>query len=120
GDDRVDRYGRTLAFVFVENRMVNMEILKAGLAWCYFFDGNLKYGPDMVHVQRTAMRTERGMWARMPPGDERQYIGSWRGFRFHRPSCPSVSRIKLDDVRLFPARDSAFYQGYSPCKGCEP
>lgn len=120
GDDRIDRYGRMLAFVFVDGRMVNMEILKAGLAWCYFFDGNLRYGPDMVHATRGAMGDKRGLWQQMPAGDEPYYVGSHRGFRFHRPACRSVGQIKLDDIRQFPARDSAFYAGYSPCKNCQP
>ncbi|GAB4316469.1 MAG: hypothetical protein Kow0074_04400 [Candidatus Zixiibacteriota bacterium] len=120
GNDRIDRYGRMLAFVFVEDRMVNLELLKAGMAWCYFFDGNLKYGPEMVRATRRAMQDKRGMWRRMPAGDEAYYVGSHRGFRFHRPTCRSVGQIKLDDLRRFPARDSAFYAGYSPCKNCQP
>jgi len=120
GEDRTDRYNRIVAFVFVGDRMVNMELLKAGWSWCYFFPGNLKYGNQMVRATQQAMSAQRGLWATPRSDDELEYIGSTRGFRFHRPECASVQRIKRHDVRRFPAVDSALFSGYSPCKGCRP
>lgn len=120
GEDRIDRYNRVVAFVFVDDRMVNMELLKAGWAWCYFFRGNLQFGNQMVLAVQQAMTNKRGLWGTPRVNDEPVYIGSTRGFRFHRPGCPSVDQIKVGDVREFPVVDSALSSGYSPCKGCRP
>ena len=120
GGDKIDRYNRVVAFVFVDDRMVNLELLKAGWAWCYFFRGNLQYGNQMVRAIEQAMSNERGLWGTPRVNDEPYYVGSTRGFRFHRPGCQSVQQIKVEDIREFPVVDSALFKGYSPCKGCKP
>ena len=60
GRDSLDRYDRELAWVFVDGRMVNLEMLKAGWAWCYFFDGNMKYSDQMIRAVRLAMNNRCG------------------------------------------------------------
>jgi micrococcal nuclease len=120
GRDRLDRYGRTLAFVFVGRRMVNMELLKAGLAWCYFFEGNYKYADQMVLALQSAMQQHRGLWSVAATETDTAYVGSFRSFRFHRTDCPSVDKIKEDNLVFFPARDSAIYSGFAPCGYCHP
>ena len=120
GNDRVDRYGRALAFVFIDRRMVNMELLKAGWAWCYFFRGNMKYADQRVRAVRSAMGNRQGLWAASSPETNSAYIGSYSGFRFHRPDCPSVTDIKHQNQKTFADRDSAFFDGYAPCGRCRP
>ena len=120
GRERADRYGRTLAFIFIDGRMVNMELLKAGWAWCYFFNGNMKYSSQMVRAVRLAMDARRGLWSAPHPETDDHYIGSYAGFRFHRPDCPSVADIKWQNQRIFTAKDSAFFDGFAPCGNCRP
>ena len=41
--------------------------------------------------------------------------------KFHRPDCPSASRIKKDNKQIFKGRRSELInQGYEPCKNCNP
>ena len=120
GRESTDRYGRTLAFIFIDGRMVNMELLKAGWAWCYFFDGNMKYANQMVRAVRLAMDARRGLWSSPHPETADHYIGSSAGFRFHRQDCPSVADIKRQNQIFFAAKDSAFFDGFAPCGRCQP
>lgn len=120
GRDSLDRYGRELAWVFVGDRMTNMELLKAGWAWCYFFPGNLRYSNQMVRAVQMAMRDGRGLWAMPDEETAEYYIGSELGHRFHRPDCASAAQIKQRNQRVFPVRDSAFYYGLAPCDRCQP
>ena len=58
-----DRYGRTLAEVFVEGRNVNLEMVKAGLAEVY--RGAPALGLDLGlyrKAEEEARKARRGMW----------------------------------------------------------
>ena len=59
-----DRYGRTLARVFVDGADVNLAMVKAGMAWR--FD---KYSKDRAFLtaQEGAQRARRGLWADAAP-----------------------------------------------------
>jgi endonuclease YncB( thermonuclease family) len=59
-----DRYGRTLAVVFVDGRDVNLDLLRVGLAEVY--RGASAPGPQMATYRETekeARSAGRGMWA---------------------------------------------------------
>lgn len=58
-----DRYGRTLAVVFVDGRDVNLDLLRAGLAEVY--RGTSAAGPQMAiyrEAEKEARSAGRGMW----------------------------------------------------------
>jgi micrococcal nuclease len=120
GHDRVDRYGRTLAVVRVGDRMVNRELVRAGWAWCYFFDGNLRSAVNLLRAQREAMNANWGIWRAPRIETADYYVGSFSAFRFHRPDCESIVDIKRHNEVIFPVKDSAFYAGYAPCGRCRP
>lgn len=60
--EKVDRYGRTLAYVtLVDGRMLNRELLNEGLAFVYQrFDFRLK--DDFLQVEAVARGAGRGLW----------------------------------------------------------
>ncbi|MBI3871869.1 MAG: thermonuclease family protein [candidate division Zixibacteria bacterium] len=120
GHEKTDRYGRTLALVYVDDRSVSREMIRAGWAWCYFFEGNLGHSSDLLRALREAMSAKRGLWAM--PADETSdhYVASFSSFRFHRPGCEVVATIERDNELIFPSRDSALFDGYAPCGVCRP
>jgi len=59
-----DRYGRTLARVFVDGTDVNLAMVKAGMAWR--FDKYSKDGAFQT-AQQEAQRARRGLWAEPAP-----------------------------------------------------
>ena len=120
GYDRIDRYGRTLAVFYIDDLMVNEEIVRAGWAWCYFFDGNLTPAPTLLLALQEAMRERRGLWKTPHEETADYYVASFSAFRFHRPECPAVAGIKLHNRMVIPVKDSAFYAGFAPCANCRP
>jgi len=83
-----DRYGRTLAVVFVDGKDVNIDLLKAGLAEVY--RGTPGTGPQMAlyrEAEKEARVAGRGMWAL-----KENYISpkEWRG-RQKSPAGPKQS-----------------------------
>lgn len=59
-----DRYGRTVAFVFVGDKNLNKELLSAGLAWHY-----KKYSrdPELAKLEFAARSKRIGLWAESNP-----------------------------------------------------
>ena len=70
-----DRYGRTVAFVVVGNRLLNEELIRSGLAWVYD-----RYCYDSIcdnwkNFQLRARLDKRGLWGdsgEIPPWEFRR------------------------------------------------
>ena len=76
----VDRHGRTVAEIMLPNRRIlNYELLKAGLAWWYE-----KYTPDETLyrlLEKQARREGLGLWTDpepVPPWEWRWKDGNWK------------------------------------------
>ncbi len=62
--ERVDRHGRFLAYVWVDDRMLNEELLRAGLAqWepQYHYSDSMK--TRFRKAQQEAQQAQRGIWS---------------------------------------------------------
>ncbi len=65
--DRVDRYGRQLAYVFVGAKNVNLALVRRGAAAPWFFDGDRgRYAERMLLAARQARAAGRGLWTACP------------------------------------------------------
>lgn len=56
-----DRYGRTIGDVYSGSTLVNVELVRAGLAWHY-----VQYAPDnatLAAAEAEARMTNRGLWS---------------------------------------------------------
>jgi micrococcal nuclease len=64
GRDSTDRYGRTLAFVWLpDGRMVNEELVRRGWAVVYLYDRrNLQHAQRLQMVEDSARTRRRGLW----------------------------------------------------------
>jgi micrococcal nuclease len=65
GRRRIDQYDRVLAFVFVEDRLLNEELVRAGLARAKIYPGD--EGPLATRIEKAqrAARADRvGIWSR--------------------------------------------------------
>jgi micrococcal nuclease len=119
--DRRDRYGRLLAYVWVDTLMLNAELIRMGFASVYLFAPNLKYRDRFIALQREARQRGKGIWS-IPVELEPYYVASSRSqrFVFHRPGCESAKRINTENLIRFETRDEALDSGYSPCRNCKP
>lgn len=69
----IDRYGRTVAWISVEGKSLNKELLRAGLAWWY-----TKYAPNdeaLKALEEKARLSKIGIWSMpnpQPPWDLRK------------------------------------------------
>ena len=63
--DSLDRYGRTLAYVYLEDgTFVNAHIIKNGYAMIMTVPPNVKFADEFVKLQQEARENNRGLWAK--------------------------------------------------------
>jgi len=130
-----DRYGRILGNIYVDDRYVNLEMVKSGLAWDY-----TKYslGEEFVSAEKSARLASKGIWQenkRIAPWDWRNgvreetiepvFAPSIResdvvvyitrtGHKYHRQGC----RHTKNSAAAIPL--SRAVSAYEPCKVCSP
>jgi endonuclease YncB( thermonuclease family) len=59
---RKDQYQRTLAYVYVEDLMLNLELVRQGYAQVATVPPNVKYQELFLEQQREAREAKRGLW----------------------------------------------------------
>jgi micrococcal nuclease len=60
--ERLDRFGRTLAYVWMGDELFNETLVSRGFAQVSTFPPNVKYVDRFVDAQRAARQAERGLW----------------------------------------------------------
>jgi len=66
-----DKYGRTLAYVWIGSTMINLELVCQGYANVYTFPPNVKYTDLFLKAERDAREHQKGLWMLSeisPPG----------------------------------------------------
>lgn len=60
---KLDKYGRLLAYVFVGETFVNEELIRRGVAQVLTYPPNVKYTQNFVAAQKEAREKKTGFWA---------------------------------------------------------
>jgi len=141
------RYGRLLAYVFVDGKNFNLELVEQGLSPYYTKYGlSEKYDKEFRDAERYAREHKLNIWenyeltkkylrlkskwgqhrtqVRAPPASSQpsqwNYVASRNSKVFHRPDCGYVKRILPKNLIGFYSREEAIKSGRRPCKNCRP
>jgi len=115
-----DQYGRLLGFIFLKDgTLVNLLLVKKGLAYCDL-TRDLPFKDKFIRAQRKAMKRRLGIWSLPIKNPEPYYIGNRRSMRFHRPWCPLGRQTSRRNRIIFKNAWDAYWNGYFPCKQCNP
>jgi len=57
-----DEYGRLLRYVWVNNTMINAELVRLGYAYSYSYPPNTKYQVYFLQLEKEARGQQRGLW----------------------------------------------------------
>ena len=60
-----DRYGRLLRYVYVEDILVNAEMVRQGLAWAKSYPPDTKYQDVLEKAEVKARRDKIGLWGKV-------------------------------------------------------
>jgi len=61
----IDKYGRTLGYIFFNNQNINEKILEEGLANLYYYGKDEHYN-DLAAAEEFARKNQRGIWKKSP------------------------------------------------------
>jgi micrococcal nuclease len=59
---RRDKYGRLVAYVYVDSLFVNAELIRLGYAQVSTYKDNQRYHDEFARLQQNAIAARRGMW----------------------------------------------------------
>jgi micrococcal nuclease len=62
GDERRDVYGRLLAYIYLDGRFVNAELVRRGLARTLTIPPNDRFARRLKRLEIAAARAGRGVW----------------------------------------------------------
>ncbi|MHC1724734.1 MAG: thermonuclease family protein [Syntrophobacteraceae bacterium] len=141
-----DSYGRTVGLVHVDGKVVNEELVRAGLAWVYTKYCKDSFCSEWKNMQESAAKRQIGLWSAldaMPPWDFRQvnstrananrqdtlpshsaprrsdyYHGNTIDHVFHAPECKHYDCPTC--IVPFKTRSEAIRARYKPCGICGP
>lgn len=95
--EKEDRYGRWLAYIHIDGVMVNLELVREGLATVYTFPPNTKYYEEFIRVQEDARASRKGLWSsvrEIPPEEAAENVGSFRSVK------GTVSEVRFSRGRI--------------------
>lgn len=58
-----DKYGRILAYVYIDGEMYNKELLELGYAKLATYPPNVKYVEEFTKIQKEARKNKVGLWS---------------------------------------------------------
>lgn len=73
--ERRDHYGRLLAYVYCGDRLLNLEMIRQGMAIAIRIPPNTKYSRAFKDAEKTARAQRRGFWLH---GGLKQTPAQWR------------------------------------------
>ena len=59
-----DKYGRLLRYVWVDDTLVEAELVRQGLAWAKAYPPDIKYQDYLKQMEAEAREASRGIWAK--------------------------------------------------------
>jgi micrococcal nuclease len=80
---KMDKYKRLLAYVYIGDKMANIEMIREGLAMIYTYPPNVKYSQRFLNAQKEARDNKKGLWAdleenKIPTSEAKNNIGRVR------------------------------------------
>ena len=142
----VDRYGRTVALVYVDGQSLNELLIRNGYAWVYQKYCKDSFCSDWSRLEEQARNQRKGMWQDphiVPPWEWRHsgqtaaplfassdgkksgdsvtgavFRGHVSSMKFHAPGCKAYNCKNC--TAPFSSREGAMAAGYTPCKLCNP
>ena len=112
----LDKYGRYLRYVYVNDTFVNGELVVEGYARVFDkYNSTTKYYAHLKLLEREAQDEKVGLWA-CPAEEACLYVASKNSKVYHAPDCKWVKRIKAENRICIHSEEEL--QGYTKSKSC--
>lgn len=113
-----DKYGRILAYVWLENENVNRKLLEQGLARVAIFPPDIKYLDEFEEVQEEARQSKRGIWSLEDYVHDRGFQDSPKTTgeapKKDRDGCDIKGNINSKKEKIYHLPDGQYYDSVIP------
>ncbi|MGG3797804.1 thermonuclease family protein [Metabacillus fastidiosus] len=114
-----DKYGRLLAYLYIDGKMFNELLLEKGLARvAYIYAPNTKYVDRFYEIQKKAQRKEEGIWS------IENYVTEDKGYNeqisekasseHEKQSCTIKGNISSTGEKIYHTDSSPWYEKTKP------
>jgi micrococcal nuclease len=119
---RLDKHGRTLAYVYVDTLFVNADMVRSGCARVLTISPDVRYASYFLACQQQAREAGRDVWSQsaahafvstQPVIDTAKYYITKSGSKYHRGGCKYLSKSAIEITR-----NDAITRGYDACSSC--
>lgn len=118
---KYDHYNRILAYVYtMDSKFVNAELIRNGYAYFYPHPFETLLFNELLNAQRYAISNNLGIFKKLLIETSSYYIGNKNSLRFHRPNCEGAAKMSKKNKLYFKNKKEAYWNGYAPCKKCNP
>lgn len=138
---KMDKYRRVVGKIMLDGKDINIEQIKAGMAWHYKKYADEQPPEDRISyakAEQEARAAKRGLWQDpnpTPPGDYRQkvkaerwgppppegtVIGNKSSKKYHRADCPGYRDMAERNRVFFKTVGEAEAAGYKRAGNCPP
>lgn len=105
-----DKYGRLLAYVWIEDRMFNEMLLEKGFARvAYIYQPNVKYVEEFQSLQRAAQKEGVGIWSIEDYVREDGFQGRETSKTPPTGDCKIKGNINSKGEKIYHVPDGAYY-----------
>ena len=111
-----DKYNRLLRYIWLDDVLVNLELVKQGFAYSYSYPPDIKYQDQFLKAQQEAREAKRGLWSACPDAEKETTVPvidsasngsclikgniSTSGEKiYHLLGCGSYSKTQIDEKR---------------------
>lgn len=116
-----DKYGRILAYAYINDEMFNKILLKEGYAQLMTISPNVKYADEFVALQKQARESQKGIWFNIQPiKTTGKFVGSTKSSKYHNPNCRWAKEIVKENEIWFNTIEEAKISRYEACGVCNP
>ena len=123
-----DRYGRLLAYVYLDGEMINKTLLNEGYAKVATYPPNVAYVDEFTELQRIARENKVGFWGiaseeivdtpKVSNSGGERLVGSINSNKYHKEGYTHNGQIAEHNLVYFESIEDAISKGYIPCKLC--
>lgn len=141
-----DKYGRLLRYVWLDERLINLELVSEGYAHSYPYPPDVKYQDKISAAERAAREAGRGLWgecgsnsndpdnslkesadtsasseSRPDSCDIKGNISAAGEKIYHLPGCGSYAKTSIDPLhgeKWFCSESEALAAGWRKAKNC--
>jgi len=119
-----DKFGRTMAFVFKDQLLIDRILLSEGLGTTIEIDS--QYQPELIRAETEAQKLKKGVWSSLcQPPENCRIKGNYRRDKktkiYHLPECYNYDKIVINEKegdRWFCNEEEAQKAGFVKSKDC--